>query len=117
MGSHASVENMMGGEAAVPRGSWFNIALRTEMAWLAAAGTTAPLSARPPSRDESLCSLLPLHPMLADATCRSEWDLRLLQHGRGGKHVTSSAKLFIFFSEEGESERYVARSLGFLLGG
>ena len=54
---------------------WFNIVLRTEVpgtweeaaqgcgaAWLAA-GTTVPLSARPPSSDESLCSLLPWQPI------------------------------------------------------
>jgi len=39
-------------------------ALGSDAASLAAAGTTAPLSARPPSLDESLCALLPLHPML-----------------------------------------------------
>ena len=63
-------------KGAMWRHSWFKTALRTEVlgAWemaalgsdaasLAAAGTIAPLSARPPSKDESLCSLLPLHPM------------------------------------------------------
>eukprot|EP00964_Phaeocystis_antarctica_P091026 scaffold58320_cov63-Phaeocystis_antarctica.AAC.3 len=38
-------------------------ALGSDAACLAAAGTTAPLIARPPSRDESLCSLLSQHPM------------------------------------------------------
>eukprot|EP00964_Phaeocystis_antarctica_P043409 scaffold24916_cov63-Phaeocystis_antarctica.AAC.3 len=38
-------------------------ALGGDAACGAAAGTTAPLSARPPSSDESLCSLLSQHPM------------------------------------------------------
>ena len=38
-------------------------ALGSDAACLAAAGTTAPLIARPPSMDESLCSLLSQHPM------------------------------------------------------
>ena len=38
-------------------------ALGSDAACLAAAGTKEGLDVRPPSKDESLCSLLPPHPM------------------------------------------------------
>ena len=52
-------------------------ALGSDASWLAAAGTPAPLSVRPP--DESFCSLLSQHPMFRDDVCDLGMELRLLQ--------------------------------------
>eukprot|EP00964_Phaeocystis_antarctica_P124434 scaffold88080_cov65-Phaeocystis_antarctica.AAC.2 len=51
--------------------------LRLGVHALAATDTTAPLSARPPLRDEALCSLLPLRPIFTRRRVRLGPKLRL----------------------------------------
>eukprot|EP00964_Phaeocystis_antarctica_P020322 scaffold11228_cov65-Phaeocystis_antarctica.AAC.4 len=63
-------------------------ALGSDASWLAAAGTPAPLSVRPP--DESLFSLLSQHPMLPRQRVRPGNGAQAVAALRGGDAVAAA---------------------------